>query len=173
MRAAWAGVVLLACAGSLACTERLPPALGVGHPVPPIAGVSPDGTPVDSQAWAGRTVLLNVSAPFHCQMLQPAASRLSEVLSHVPVGHFALPVISNVTAAPHPSPQEVPRLLVQPVAAAVRWEDSMQYAIAQGCDAVLEVGPGKVLSSLMRRISRQVRTLALDDLLGRETLGAI
>lgn len=113
----------------------------------------------------GRTVLLNVSAPFHCQLLQPAAVRLAEVLSQVAFSRFALPVISNVTAASHPSPQQVQELLVEQVAAPVRWEDSMRYAVAQGCDTLLEVGPGKVLSSLMRRIERQVQLLALDDLL--------
>ena len=111
----------------------------------------------------GRTALLNVSAPFHCALLQPAAVQLDAALARVDYGNFALPVISNVLAEPHPSPDEVRGLLVQQVTASVRWAESVQYAIAQGCDTVLEVGPGKVLSSLMRRIDRQVRVAPLDE----------
>lgn len=111
----------------------------------------------------GRTALLNVSAPFHCALLQPAAAQLDAVLAQVDYGDFAIPVISNVLAERHPSPDEVRGLLVQQVTASVRWAESVQYAIAQGCDTVLEVGPGKVLSSLMRRIDRQVRVAPLDE----------
>jgi [acyl-carrier-protein] S-malonyltransferase len=78
---------------------------------------------------------------------------------------LAFPVLSNVTAAPHPSAKEVRALLVAQVAAPVRWEESMRYALAQGCDAVLEVGPGKVLASLMRRIERHVQIVSLDEML--------
>jgi len=111
----------------------------------------------------GRTVLLNVSAPFHCALLQPAAAQLDAVLAQVHYGDFAVPVISNVLAERHPSPDEVRGLLVQQVTASVRWAESVQYAIAQGCDTVVEVGPGTVLSSLMRRIDRQVRVAPLDE----------
>jgi [acyl-carrier-protein] S-malonyltransferase len=111
----------------------------------------------------GRTVLLNVSAPFHCALLHPAAAQLDAVLAQVDYGDFTIPVISNVLAECHPSPNEVRSLLVQQVTASVRWAESVQYAIAQGCDTVLEVGPGKVLSALMRRIDRQVRVAPLDE----------
>jgi [acyl-carrier-protein] S-malonyltransferase len=113
----------------------------------------------------GRAVLLNVSAPFHCAMLQLAAERLAAVLSQVSCSRFTIPVISNVTAAVYAAPQEVPALLAAQVTAPVRWEESMQYAMAQGCEAVLEVGPGKVLASLMRRIARQVRIMSLEAML--------
>jgi [acyl-carrier-protein] S-malonyltransferase len=123
----------------------------------------------------GRTVLLNVSAPFHCALLQPAAVQLDAVLAQVDYGNFAIPVISNVLAARHPSPDDVRGLLVQQVMASVRWAESVQYAIAQGCDTVLEVGPGTVLSSLMRRIDRQVRVVPLHERLalsgGRHGIG--
>jgi [acyl-carrier-protein] S-malonyltransferase len=115
----------------------------------------------------GRPVLLNVSAPFHCALLQPAALQLDTVLSKISYGEFALPVISNVTAAPHPSSQEVRRWLVEQVTSPVRWVDAMQYAVAQGCDTLLEVGPGNVLSGLMRRIDREVRILSVDEVLER------
>jgi [acyl-carrier-protein] S-malonyltransferase len=113
----------------------------------------------------GKTVLLNVSAPFHCRLLQPAAERLHKALAGVSLGDFALPVIANVTARPYPSSMAVKDLLVTQVCAPVRWEASMQYAAAQGCDAFLEVGPGKVLTGMMRRIARHVQLLTLDDAL--------
>jgi [acyl-carrier-protein] S-malonyltransferase len=111
----------------------------------------------------GRPVLLNVSAPFHCALLQPAALQLDTVLSKISYGEFALPVISNVTAEPHPSSQEVHHWLVEQVTSPVRWVDSMQYAVAQGCDTLLEVGPGNVLSGLMRRIDSEVSVLSVDE----------
>lgn len=89
----------------------------------------------------GRPVLLNVSAPFHCALLQPAALQLDTVLAEIRYGAFTWPVISNVTAEPHPSSQQVRRLLVEQVTSPVRWVDAMQYAVAQGCDTLLEVGP--------------------------------
>ncbi len=106
-----------------------------------------------------------MSAPFHCALLQPAAAQLDAVLAETHYGAFATPVISNVTAAPHPSPQEVRRLLVEQVTSPVRWVDSMQYAIEQGCGTLLEVGPGSVLSGLMRRIDREVVVGKWDEML--------
>lgn len=116
----------------------------------------------------GRTVLLNVSAPFHCALLEPAATQLDAVLAEVDYGAFDIPVIANVTAELHPSPEAVRGLLVEQVTASVRWVDSVQYAIAQGCRTLLEVGPGKVLSNLMRRIDRQVTVLGLEETLAAE-----
>jgi len=115
----------------------------------------------------GKSMLLKVSAPFHCRMLQPAAERLAHVLAQVTFQPLRIPVLSNVTAAPHASPQAVHDLLVQQVCAPVRWEEAMRYAVAQGCDALLEVGPGKVLSGMMKRIAPQVEVLALDEFLQR------
>ena len=113
----------------------------------------------------GRSVLLNVSAPFHCAMLQPAATQLDEVLSEVTFKAFEIPVISNVTARLHTAPEAVRQLLVEQVTASVRWEESMRYAIVEGCNAMLEVGPGTVLAGLMRRIDREVTVLSAEDLL--------
>jgi [acyl-carrier-protein] S-malonyltransferase len=114
----------------------------------------------------GRTVWLNVSAPFHCQLLSPAAEQLAAALAEVSLGSFTFPVIANINAAPYPSVEVVKSFLAQQVCAPVCWEESMQYAAAQGCEAFLEVGPGKVLSTMMRRIAPHVRILALDEVLG-------
>jgi [acyl-carrier-protein] S-malonyltransferase len=113
----------------------------------------------------GRTVLLNVSAPFHCQLLHPAAEQLAAILADIPSGQFAFPVVANVSATPYPSAEVVKAFLVQQVCAPVRWEESMQYAVAQGAEAFLEVGPGKVLSAMMRRIAPHVQVLVLDEIL--------
>lgn len=115
----------------------------------------------------GKSVVLKVSAPFHCRMLQPAAERLAHALAQVMFHPFTTPVLSNVTAAPHPAPHVVPDLLVQQVCAPVRWEEAMRYAVTQGCDALLEVGPGQALSGMMKRIAPQVEILALDEFLRR------
>src|SRR2546426_1575964 len=113
----------------------------------------------------GKPVMLKVSAPFHCRMLQPAAERLAHALGQVTFHPFTIPVLSNVTAAPYPAPQAVRDLLVQQVCAPVRWEDAMRYAVTQGCDALLEVGPGKALSGMMKRVAPEIEILALDKFL--------
>ena len=113
----------------------------------------------------GKPRVLKVSAPFHCRLLQPAADRLAEFLAAVTYSSFAFPVIANVTARPHTSPQAVKDLLIAQVCAPVQWEASMHYAVAQGCEACLEIGPGKVLTGMMRRIAPQVEILSLDALL--------
>jgi len=113
----------------------------------------------------GKTVMLKVSAPFHCRMLRPAAERLAHALGQVTFHPFTIPVLSNVTATPYPAPQAVRDLLVQQMCAPVRWEDAMRYAVTQGCDAFLEVGPGKVLSGMMKRIAPEIEILALDEFL--------
>ncbi len=135
-----------------------------------IAGHTPlveEAVEVAKARRLGRPVLLNVSAPFHCALLQPAAVQLDAVLAEVSYREFVWPVLSNVTAEPHPSPQEVRRLLVEQVTSPVRWVDAMQYAVAQGCETLVEVGPGNVLSGLMRRIDRGVEVLTVAQMLER------
>lgn len=114
----------------------------------------------------GRAVPLKVSAPFHCRMLAPAAERLAEELAPVACGDFVYPVVSNVTAVPHSSPNVVKDLLIEQVCAPVRWEESMRYAVEQGCDTLLEVGPGVVLGRMMGRIAPQVEVLTLPEAVG-------
>ena len=113
----------------------------------------------------GKAIALKVSAPFHCRMLQPAAERLSQALSQVTFRPWSIPVLSNVTATPHPTPEAIADLLIQQVCAPVRWEEAMRYAVAQGCDALLEVGPGKALAGMMKRIAPEVQVLALETFL--------
>lgn len=116
---------------------------------------------------AVKAVQLPVSAPFHSALMGPAAERLEQELSRVTFADADLPVISNVEARPIPSKARLPRLLVEQVTAPVRWHESMETLVQLGIEAVIEVGPGKVLSALMRRIERKVKVLDLQDLLAQ------
>lgn len=110
---------------------------------------------------AKKAVLLAVSAPFHCSLMKPAAERLQEALQDVPVYELGIPVISNAEAAIYPSHEAIKTLLVKQVDHPVRWEESMGELIARGIKTVIEIGPGKVLTGLMRRMSKDVKTVNL------------
>jgi len=103
-----------------------------------------------------RAVPLKVSAPFHCPLMRPAAERLAAELDKVKVGAPRVPVVSNVEAEPNQDGGKVRQLLVQQVTAPVRWEESMQRLAAMGVTRIIEVGPGKVLSGLARRIAKEI-----------------
>jgi [acyl-carrier-protein] S-malonyltransferase len=114
---------------------------------------------------AMKVIELQVSAPFHSALMGPAAERLRPELSKVAFADMEIPVISNVEAKPFGSKVRVPLLLVEQVTAPVRWQESMETVLKMGVDAMVEVGPGKVLSALMRRIDRKVKVIELNDLL--------
>ncbi|MFO7576432.1 MAG: ACP S-malonyltransferase [Pelovirga sp.] len=103
---------------------------------------------------AKRALLLPVSAPFHCALMAPAAQRLEEVLARVAVSAFAYPVVTNVEAVPCADEQRVKGLLVEQVCAPVRWDASIAECERLGVTRYIEVGPGKVLSGLIKRIQR-------------------
>jgi [acyl-carrier-protein] S-malonyltransferase len=107
---------------------------------------------------------LPVSAPFHSALMEPAAERLQPELYSVTFADMQVPVISNVEAKPFGSKVRVPRLLLDQVTAPVRWQESVEALIQMGVECVVESGPGKVLSALMRRINRQVKVVELKDL---------
>jgi [acyl-carrier-protein] S-malonyltransferase len=104
-----------------------------------------------------KAIVLSVSAPFHCALMQPAAERLAEAMVGIEIGAFAAPVITNVEAAPNDDRTRVFDLLVRQVTHRVRWEESVQAAVALGAEAALELGHGKVLAGLLRRISPTLR----------------
>jgi [acyl-carrier-protein] S-malonyltransferase len=114
---------------------------------------------------AVKVIELPVSAPFHSALMEPAAERLAAELQHVAYGELQVPVISNVEARAIASKARVRRLLVEQVTAPVRWQESMEALVRMGVEVVVEVGPGRVLSALMRRIARQVKILDLNELL--------
>lgn len=119
-------------------------------------------------AGARKVVPLPVSAPFHCALMRPAAERLEQALAEVRVGDPAFPVYSNVDAAPVSDGASARDALLRQVASPVRWQESIQRMIADGFDTFVEIGPGKVLSGLVRRIDRGVRTLDVSDREGVE-----
>jgi [acyl-carrier-protein] S-malonyltransferase len=104
----------------------------------------------------GRAVRLAVAGAFHTPLMQPAAEALAEVFSSVPLAPPRLPVWSNVTAQPHGKPEEIRALLQRQITAPVRWEETLRHLLAAGCECFYEIGPGRVLAGLLKRIQRKV-----------------
>ncbi|MGB3489974.1 MAG: ACP S-malonyltransferase [Xanthobacteraceae bacterium] len=102
---------------------------------------------------AKRAMLLPVSAPFHCRLMQPAADVMAKALSEVSVNRPTVPLVSNVLAAPISDPEEIRKRLVEQVTGTVRWRESVAYMASQGVTHFLEIGAGKVLSGLVKRIA--------------------
>ncbi len=111
-----------------------------------------------------KAVLLPVSAPFHSPLMKPAGERLGKALEEIAVSDLKIPVVTNVEAEVNTSKDRVKGLLVAQVSSPVRWEESMRKMIEKGIEQVLEIGPGKVLSGLMRRIDNCIETKNLEDL---------
>jgi [acyl-carrier-protein] S-malonyltransferase len=108
-------------------------------------------------------VLLPVSAPFHSPLMKPAGERLKAELDKAEVGDLHFPVLSNAEADFYPGRERIRELLIKQVDHPVRWEECMQKLLATGADLVLEVGPGKVLTGLMRRISKETQMANVED----------
>jgi [acyl-carrier-protein] S-malonyltransferase len=102
---------------------------------------------------AKRAIMLSVSAPFHCALMAPAADAMRAALAAVTVHAPAVPVVANVEAAPVTDPDRIRDGLVRQVTGTVRWRESVAYMAGQGVDAFYEVGAGKVLSGLVKRIA--------------------
>jgi len=111
-----------------------------------------------------KAVLLPVSAPFHSPLMKPAAERLEKALEEISVSDLKIPVVTNVEAEANTSKDRVKGLLVAQVSSPVRWEESMRKMVENGVEQILEVGPGKVLSGLMKRIDNRVETKNIEDL---------
>jgi [acyl-carrier-protein] S-malonyltransferase len=103
---------------------------------------------------AMKAVPLAVAGAFHTEIMRPADQRCAEALADVPMQKPRIPVISNVDALPHDNPEEIRQILVRQILQPVRWEDSVRYLLQQGFDQFYEVGPGRVLRGLLRRIDR-------------------
>jgi [acyl-carrier-protein] S-malonyltransferase len=114
---------------------------------------------------ARKVVKLKVSAPFHCALMKPAQDRLAPDLAALNFSRPAMPVVTNVDARATTAPDELRDALVRQVSAPVRWVESMQLLMSHGVDTFVEAGPGKVLSGLMRQISRDVKMLNVEDVI--------
>ncbi|WP_254513939.1 ACP S-malonyltransferase [Anatilimnocola floriformis] len=111
---------------------------------------------IAEKAGAMKTIRLSVAGAFHTPLMAPAVQRLTSALAHVPIKPPRIPVISNVDALSHDDPHEIRHLLVQQVVSPVRWEDSMRVLLNMGVTPFWEIGPGRVLRGLLKRIDRKV-----------------
>ncbi len=116
---------------------------------------------IAASAGAMKAIPLAVAGAFHTALMQPAVERLTAALAGAKISPPKLPVVSNVDAQPHNDPEEIRALLVRQVVQPVHWEDSMRWLLGQGCDTFYEVGPGRVLRGLMKRIDRKTQCLGV------------
>jgi [acyl-carrier-protein] S-malonyltransferase len=112
----------------------------------------------------GRAVALKVSAPFHCALMAPAARALARELETVAVSPPRFPIVANFDARPNAKADRVKDLLVRQVDGAVRWEESIRTMVERGVTHALEIGPGKVLAGLVKRIAKDVKVLSVGDI---------
>jgi [acyl-carrier-protein] S-malonyltransferase len=108
-----------------------------------------------------RAVPLPVSAPFHCSLMRPAAEAMAEALANVAIKAPVVPVIANVLAAPISDPEEIKRRLVEQVTGTVRWRECIGYMGANGITDVFEIGSGKVLAGLAKRIVKELNATSI------------
>jgi [acyl-carrier-protein] S-malonyltransferase len=154
-----------------------------GEPVQPANLNSPEQTVISGataaveravalakERGAKRAVLLQVSAPFHCSLMQPAQDGLSPILEEVPFSAPKMPVVVNVDAALVTGGPQLRDALIRQVTGAVRWTESMQLLIAEGVTTFIEAGPGKVLCGLLRQIDRSQKCTQVEDPAGLEKL---
>ncbi len=118
-----------------------------------------------------KAMLLPVSAPFHCTLMQPAAERLAAILEGIEISSLRVPVVTNVEAEPNSDAARVRELLKSQVCAPVRWDGSVQKMVELGVGRFIEIGPGKVLSGLIKRIAKEIETRNVEDVATLKTLG--
>lgn len=129
---------------------------------------------IAKEKGAKRALPLPVSAPFHCSMMQPAAEAMAEALASVDIQAPALPLVANVTASSVISPDQIRELLVQQVCGRVRWRESVLFMKDDNVDTLVELGAGKVLSGLAKRIDRDMAGIAVNNPADVETfLGSL
>ncbi|MCA9055353.1 MAG: acyltransferase domain-containing protein, partial [Planctomycetaceae bacterium] len=111
----------------------------------------------------GRPIPLSVAGAFHTSIMRPADERLAAALAQAGISSPRIPVVSNVDAQSHSDPAEIREILVRQVVSPVRWEDSIRAMLAAGIDEFYEIGPGKVLTGLLKRISRKTPCSVIND----------
>ncbi len=109
------------------------------------------------EAGARRTLMLNVSGPFHSPMLEPAGAALRQELEQVTFQKLQIPYVTNVNACEITDASEIPELLVRQMYSPVRWMQSMEYMLKSGVDTFVEIGPGKTLEGFLKKINRNVQ----------------
>ncbi len=111
----------------------------------------------------GKVTLLKVSAPFHCALMRPAAERLRPELGRTAMSQPSFPIVANVDAAANVDPARVPDLLTRQIDGPVRWVEIIERIAAEGVTNALEIGPGKTLSGLVKRIDRRIKVFNVSD----------
>ncbi|MGZ5937883.1 MAG: ACP S-malonyltransferase [Rhizomicrobium sp.] len=109
-----------------------------------------------------RAMALNVSAPFHCPLMQPAADKMRDALAAVTIRPLAVPLVANVTAAETAEPETIRRLLVEQVTGRVRWRESVLAFRGLGVETTVEAGGAKVLTGMVKRTDKDLQTMTLD-----------
>ena len=117
-----------------------------------------------TERGAKRALMLPVSAPFHSSLMDPVAEKFRPELEAIELKDTEVPVIANVTARPETGSDDIRQNLITQINSPVRWSDSIQYMIAQGIDTFIEVGPGKVLTGLLKKIDRSVTSIPVETL---------
>ena len=110
-----------------------------------------------------KAIVLNVSAPFHCSLMAPAAARMKLALSEITPGALSFPVLSNVEARPNDDASRITDLLVRQVDSPVQWQQTISVMADAGVTHALEIGPGKVLAGLVKRIDKRISVLSVGD----------
>lgn len=123
-------------------------------------------------ARKGKPIPLKVSAPFHCALMRPAAERLAPALAALEVRPLAFPVIANVDAEPNADPSRVVSLLVRQIDGPVQWVKTIERMASEGVTHALEIGPGKVLAGLGKRIAKEIKMISVGDVAGLDALAA-
>lgn len=127
------------------------------------AGAVKRAVEIASQLGAKRAVMLAVSAPFHSALMMPAQEKLAIELKKLPFAELRVPLVTNVDADTETSGEEARDALIRQVSMPVRWEESVRLLIDEGVNTFVEIGPGRVLSGLLRQIERSVATLNVED----------
>ena len=109
-----------------------------------------------------KNIKLPVSAPFHCELMRNATNKMEKIISDQEFLNPKYSVISNVNAFEYKNPEEIKKLLIKQIESPVRWRESVEYMISKGVNTFIEIGPGKVLSGLIKRINKDVKVLNID-----------
>ena len=111
-----------------------------------------------------KNIKLAVSAPFHCELMKSATEVMQEQIKNINFNTPTNKIISNVTAMPNKDPLEIKKLLIEQIEKPVRWRETINYIISNGVKKFIEIGPGKVLSGLVKRIDRNVNLIQVNDI---------
>jgi [acyl-carrier-protein] S-malonyltransferase len=170
-----AGAMAAILGGDRAAVEQLCKDAAEGEPLSPANFNAPGQVVISGAATAVKrasslaaerklkAIPLNVSAPFHCSLMEPAARAVEKALEGVTVDALAFPVVSNVEARPNSESARVAELLVRQIDGAVRWDESVTAMAEAGVTKALEIGPGKVLAGLVKRIDKRIQVLSVSD----------